>query len=48
MSDKKNSSTQIGLPLVLCLGLAAGVFIGASFNTRKSTNDGKKDVQKFR
>lgn len=48
MSEKKNSSTQIGLPLVLCLGLAAGVFIGASFNTRKSTTDVNKDVQKFR
>lgn len=48
MSDKKNSSRLIGLPFVLCLGLAAGVFIGASFNTRKSTTDVNKDVQKFR
>lgn len=46
MSD--NTKSQIGLPLVLCLGLAAGVFIGASFNTRKTTADVNKDVQKFR
>lgn len=48
MSDKKSTSSQIGLPLVLCLGLAAGIFIGASFNTRKSTTDVNKDVQKLR
>jgi carboxyl-terminal processing protease len=48
MSEKQNTPNQVRLPLVLCLGLAAGVFIGASFNTRKSTTDVNKDVQKFR
>lgn len=48
MSDNKNSKYQIRLPLVLCLGLAAGVFVGASLNNKKSTGDVGKDVQKFR
>lgn len=47
-SPKRNTPNQVKLPLVLCLGLAAGVFIGSSFNTRKSTTDVNKDVQKFR
>lgn len=48
MSENRNSNNQISLPLVLCIGLAAGVFIGASFSTRKSTGDVGRDVQKFR
>ncbi len=44
----KNTSNQIALPLVLCLGLAAGVFIGATFNTQKPSRDVGKDVQKLR
>ncbi len=43
----KNTPSQVRLPLVLCIGLAAGVFVGASFN-RKGTNDVGQDVQKFR
>jgi len=48
MSDQQNSKYQVRLPLVLCLGLAAGVFIGASLNTRKPSTDVGQDVQKFR
>jgi carboxyl-terminal processing protease len=48
MSDYQNSKFQIRLPLVLCFGLAAGVFLGAGFNTRKTSGDIGKDVQKFR
>lgn len=48
MSEHQNSKFQIRLPLVLCLGLAAGVFVGAGFNTRKASDDIGKDVQKFR
>jgi carboxyl-terminal processing protease len=44
----KNSTYQIRLPLVLCLGLAAGVFVGATLNTGKNSTDVNKDVQKFR
>lgn len=43
-----NTKYQIRLPLVLCLGLAAGIFVGATFNTKKSSADVNKDVQKFR
>lgn len=48
MSEKQNTPNQVRLPLVLCLGLAAGVFIGASFNSRQTTADVNKDVQKLR
>lgn len=47
MSEYRNSRYQIRLPLVLCLGLAAGVFFGASMN-RTSTREVEKDVQKLR
>ena len=43
----RNSKQQIRLPFILCLGLAAGVFIGSSFDN-KSTRDVGKEVQKFR
>ncbi len=48
MSERENSSNQIKLPLVLCLGLAAGIFIGATFNTKRSSGEVNKDVQKLR
>jgi carboxyl-terminal processing protease len=48
MSEHQNSKFQIRLPLVLCLGLAGGVLLGAGFNTRKPSDDIGKDVQKFR
>lgn len=45
----KNSSFQIKLPLVLCIGLAAGVLIGANLNGKKGINSGSgSDVQKFK
>lgn len=50
MIETKNSKTQIALPLALCLGLAAGIFIGTQLNTGPSLSTGGvgKDVQKFR
>ncbi|WP_333818702.1 S41 family peptidase [Ohtaekwangia sp.] len=48
MSENRNSKYQISLPIVLCLGLAAGVFVGSSFSSRKSTADVGADVQKLR
>ena len=49
MSEQpKNSPYQIALPLVLCIGLAGGVFIGTSFNTQKPSRDVGKEVQKLR
>ena len=48
MNETKNTKYQISLPLVLCLGLAAGVFIGASLSTKGTTGEVGKDVQKLR
>jgi carboxyl-terminal processing protease len=49
MSEQNNNSNyQIRLPLILCIGLAGGVLIGASLNTNKRTGDIGQDMQKFR
>ena len=48
MSETKNTKYHIRLPLVLCLGLAGGIFIGASLGTKKTSDDVGKDVQKLR
>jgi C-terminal peptidase (prc) len=48
MSENPNSGYQIKLPLVLCLGIAAGVFIGTNFSKRNSSSEVNQDVQKFR
>lgn len=49
MNDQpKNTTYQIALPLVLCIGLAGGVFIGTSFNNQKPSRDVGKDLQKIR
>lgn len=44
----KNTSYQIRLPLVLCIGLAAGVLIGATINAKRGPAAINDDVQKFR
>ena len=49
MSEQNNNSNyQIRLPLILCIGLAAGVLIGASLNTSKPTGDIGEDMKKLR
>jgi carboxyl-terminal processing protease len=48
MNEHRNSKRQISLPLVLCIGLTVGVFIGASFGNRKGSGDVGQEVQKFR
>lgn len=49
MSDEnKNSKSQIRLPLVLCLGLAGGVILGSSLNSKTGSNEIGDEVQKFR
>ncbi len=48
MEEQKNSSYQISLPLILCLGLAGGVLIGASLTNNVGTAEVGDDVQKFR
>jgi len=45
----QNSKNQIRLPIVLCLGLAAGIFVGATLNTGvKRSADVNLDIQRFR
>ena len=48
MNEPNNSKYQIRLPLILCIGLAGGVLIGASINTQTASDDIGPDVQKFR
>jgi carboxyl-terminal processing protease len=48
MEEQKNSSYQISLPLILCIGLAAGVLIGASITNKSGSGDIGNDVQKMR
>jgi carboxyl-terminal processing protease len=48
MSEPKNSKYQISLPLVLCIGLATGLFIGHSLSSKKGSDEVSQDVQRFR
>ena len=48
MEEQKNTSYQISLPLILCIGLEAGVLIGASLTNKTGSGDISNDVQKFR
>lgn len=44
----ENSKYQIKLPIVLSIGLAAGILIGVSLNGKRANGDVGEDVQKFR
>ena len=48
MEEQKNSNYQISLPLILFIGLAAGVLIGASLTTKSGSGDVGEEVQKMR
>ncbi|MFO0267011.1 MAG: peptidase S41, partial [Cyclobacteriaceae bacterium] len=48
MSDQPNSPFQIKLPLVLFIGLAAGVLIGSNITSRKASPGTGDDMQKLR
>lgn len=50
MSEHNNTRNQVRLPLILSIGLAGGVLIGASLNPRTGSggNDINDEVQKFR
>lgn len=48
MSETNNSNYQIRLPLVLCIGLGAGVLIGASLGGKTQyTGSGRQSVSKL-
>ena len=48
MSEINNSPRQIGLPIVLCVGLAVGVLIGSSLNSTSVPGKSGDEIQKFR
>ncbi|MBI3481594.1 MAG: S41 family peptidase [Bacteroidetes bacterium] len=48
MDQPKNSKYQISLPLILCIGLAAGLLIGASINSRSPTKGDDSEIEKLR
>ena len=48
MSENKNSNYQISLPLILCIGLAGGVLIGAGLTSKSGGSEVNQDVQKLR
>ncbi len=47
MMEINNSPRQIALPLVLGIGLAAGVLIGASLDSKPNARNSNQDVQKL-
>lgn len=49
MSESNNNTkNQIRLPIILCIGLAAGVLIGSSLNPKSGPKEIGDEVQKFR
>ncbi|MEI9919673.1 MAG: S41 family peptidase [Bacteroidota bacterium] len=44
----KNTKNQIRLPLILCVGLAAGILIGTNLNSKSGLKDSNDEIQKFR
>jgi carboxyl-terminal processing protease len=48
MDEKKNTNYQISLPLILFIGLAAGVLLGASISNKTSSGDVGDEIQKLR
>jgi carboxyl-terminal processing protease len=44
----RNTKNQIRLPLILCLGLAAGMLIGANLTPRSGSKEIGDEIQKFR
>lgn len=49
MSENSSSNNSYKIPLVLCLGLAGGIFLGSQFSTNlPAVTESGKDVQKFR
>jgi carboxyl-terminal processing protease len=46
--NNRNTKNQIRLPLILCIGLAAGMLIGSNLTPRSGSKDGGDEMQKFR
>ncbi|GHN00109.1 peptidase S41 [Cytophagales bacterium WSM2-2] len=48
MNEQKNTKFQISLPLILCIGLAAGLLIGASINSKPRRQTDNSEIEKLR
>jgi len=48
MSEQKNSNYQIKLPLVLCIGLAIGLLVGANLNMKVTSKGDNAELEKLR
>jgi carboxyl-terminal processing protease len=48
MDGQKNTKYQISLPLVLCIGLAAGLLLGASINSKSPRKSDSSEIEKLR
>ncbi|MGC4020603.1 MAG: S41 family peptidase [Cyclobacteriaceae bacterium] len=48
MTGQKNTNYQISLPLILCIGLAGGLLIGASINTKPARTTDNSEIEKLR
>ncbi len=48
MDEPKNTKYQISLPLILCIGLAGGLLIGANLNSRSARKSDSAEIEKLR
>jgi carboxyl-terminal processing protease len=48
MDQPKNSKYQISLPLILCIGLAGGLLIGANINSKSAKRTDNSEIEKLR
>jgi len=48
MEGQKNTKYQISLPLILCIGLAAGLLIGANINSKSPRKSDGSEIEKLR
>lgn len=48
MDQPKNSKYQISLPLILCIGLAAGLLVGANINSKSAKTTDNSEIEKLR
>ncbi len=48
MDEQKNTKYQISLPLILCIGLAGGLLIGANLNSKSPRKSDSSEIEKLR
>lgn len=48
MEGQKNTKYQISLPLILCIGVAAGLLVGANLNSKSQRKGDSSEIEKLR